>query len=167
MTVFDSFVSALAIFETEDRQLYEYRRNRISLTHALAVRLSQVFAKQSKALSADICLQISKSKKTINPDILVHDRHSGKQVLAVVCRNEYLSEEEQKALMVFAGTDRCELVMAVSFFPQKNYMLLYRATASNIEYYHFDRNTLTSETVRKRTEEKFRESKSQLVFKLS
>jgi len=136
LRVFDIFTSALRDFETGDRDLYSWPRNRLALTHALAQRLFSALSKDNPALFVDMSL---------NPDILVHNR-KGQTSLAVVCRNDYLTEGEQKNLMKLA--EKANLVMAVSFFPQKSYMLLYRATSSSIEYFHFDRNTLTVEAVR-------------------
>ena len=48
--------------------------------------------------------------------------------------------------------------------PQKNYLLVYAANEDRIEYYHFDRNSLTMEPVRKRSLEDSPESKDQLTL---
>ena len=47
---------------------------------------------------------------------------------------------------------------------QKNYMLIYVATEDRIEYYHFDRNSLTIEPVRKRDLGGKQEDKDQLTL---
>jgi len=142
LRVFDIFTSALKDFETGDKDLYSWPRNRLALTHALAQRLFSAVNKDNPSLFVDM---------SPNPDIMVHNR-KGQVSLAVMCRNDYLTEGEQKNLMKLAET--ASLAMAVSFFPQKRYMLLYRATSSSIEYFHFDRNTLTAEALKKKTFEK-------------
>lgn len=44
----------------------------------------------------------------------------------------------------------CDYVTAISFLPQKSYILVYIANENGMEYYHFDRNLLIMEPVRKR-----------------
>lgn len=44
----------------------------------------------------------------------------------------------------------CDYVTAVSFLPQKSYILVYIANENGMEYYHFDRNLLIMEPIRKR-----------------
>ena len=86
----------------------------------------------------------------------MHNRQSGHQILAIVCRNDYLTEQEQKDLSSLMegnpqeGTS-CDLVLAVSFMPQRSYMLIYIANDDGVEYYHFDRNLMIMEPVRRRT----------------
>lgn len=166
LRAFDLFTQALATFEEKDNSLYEWPRNRMALTHALAVRLEQALPEGHQELSVDMCPVLSKSKKALNPDIVVHNRKTGQVVLALVCRSEYLSEEEQQTLMELNAGRRCDLVLALSFFPQKQYMLIYRATPEKVEYFHFDRNTLTTDVVRKRTVNETPESSDQLKFRL-
>ena len=149
LKVFDAFTNALKNLDTQDSALYSFGRNRLALTHALALHLKSEFDNQESPVFSDMCLSVLKSQKTLIPDILVHNRQSSKKILAVMCRNDYLTEEEQKDLIAFSDSVQCELVMAVSFFPQKNYMLVYRVSKQGIEYYHFDRNTMTASAVRK------------------
>ena len=139
---FDIFVLALKNLETQDREIFKWAKNRISLCHALALQIYKIFSQQEPEISVDLC------PGTIKTDILVHNRKTCSRPLAVTCRTGYLTEEEQKALMKLAKASKSELVMAVSFFPARNYMLIYRAKESGIEYYHFDRNTLTCSAVR-------------------
>ncbi len=68
--------------------------------------------------------------------------------------------------MELNGSHRCDLVLALSFFPQKQYMLIYRATAEKVEYFYFDRNTMTTDVVRKRTVNEAPESGDQLKLGL-
>ena len=131
--VFDTFGKALALLESNDRQLYDWPRNRLALSHALAVHLHDLLADSKPRYSVDLCPVLTKSSKALNPDILVHNRQSGQQILSVVCRNEYLTESEQSELIRFRRTSSCELVLALSFMVQKNYMLIYAATEDRIE----------------------------------
>ena len=162
--VFETFGTALKNLETQDGILYSWPRNRIALSHALAQHLQELVSKQDQSLCVDMCPVLNRSSKAINPDILVHNRQTGLQALAVVCRNEYLTESEQEDLIRFRESSRCELILALSFMVQKNYMLIYVATEDRIEYYHFDRNSLTIEPVRKRDLGGKQEDKDQLTL---
>ncbi|MDT3389356.1 MAG: hypothetical protein LIR25_01985 [bacterium] len=161
---FETFGKALGLLEEQDRILYTWPRNRIALSHALADHLRDLVRESDDRLSVDLCPVLSRSGKTLNPDILVHDRESGRQVLSVACRNEYLTESEQEELIRFRRESRCELVLALSFMAQKNYMLIYAADEDRIEYYHFERNSMTLEPVRKRSLEDAPENKDQLTL---
>lgn len=148
--VFDAFGRALALLEKEDSCLYTWTRNRISLAHALAMHLKDIISKDDKSIAVDLCPVLAKSSRLINPDILVHNRTTGQQYLSIICRSEYLTEIEQRNLIELRKNSKCELVLGLSFKPQKNYMLIYVTTMDGIEYYHFNRNTQTLEPVRKR-----------------
>ncbi len=161
---FDTFGKALCLLETEDRELYSWSRNRLALSHALAVHLHDILSESKQRFSVDLCPVLRKSSKALNPDILVHNRQSGQQILSIVCRNEYLTETEQSELIRFRKESSCELVLALSFMVQKNYMLIYAANEDRIEYYHFDRNFMTLEPVRKREIGNKAESKDQLTL---
>jgi len=149
ITAFGTFGKALGLLEEQDSVLYTWPRNRIALSHALADHIRDLLS-GSGNLSVDLCPVFTRSSKVLNPDILVHDRAGGHQVLAVICRNEYLTEGEQDELIRFRRESKCELVLALSFMTQKNYMLIYVANEDKIQYYHFDRNSLTMEPVRMR-----------------
>lgn len=161
---FETFGKALGLLETQDSALYSWPRNRIALSHALADHIRDLAADPDKRLSVDLCPVFSRSSRALNPDILVHDREGGQQVLAVICRNEYLTEGEQDELIRFRRESRCELVLALSFMTQKNYMLIYAANEDRIQYYHFDRNSLTMEPVRMRNLGDVPESDGQLTL---
>ena len=161
---FETFGKALGLLETQDSALYSWPRNRIALSHALADHIRDLVADPDNRLSVDLCPVFSRSSKALNPDILVHDRAGGQQVLAVICRNEYLTEGEQDELIRFRRESRCELVLALSFMTQKNYMIIYAANEDRIQYYHFDRNSLTMEPVRMRNLGDVPESDGQLTL---
>ncbi len=151
---FEIFTKALALLETQDKELFTWPRNRITLTHALAVHIHDIL--EDPSYSVDLYPATTKSRRTSNADILVHNRQNGHQILAIVCRNDYLTEQEQKDLSSLMegnpqeGTS-CDLVLAVSFMPQRSYMLIYIANDDGVEYYHFDRNLMIMEPVRRRT----------------
>lgn len=151
---FEIFTKALALLETQDKELFTWPRNRITLTHALAVHIHDIL--EDPSYSVDLYPATTKSRRTSNADILVHNRQNGHQILAIVCRNDYLTEQEQKDLSsLMEGNSQegtsCDLVLAVSFMPQRSYMLIYIANDDGVEYYHFDRNLMIMEPVRRRT----------------
>ncbi len=159
--VFDIFTKALVSLETQDKALFSWPRNRIALAHALALHIHEELSPSS--YSVDLCPVISRSKKTINPDILVHNREKSHHLLSILCRNDYLTESEQKDLS-FMKTLGCDYVTAVSFLPQKSYILVYVANENGIEYYHFDRNLLIMEPVRKRVTDEPKVENKQLTL---
>ncbi len=148
LRIFDLFTVAMKNFETQDRILFSWNRNRIALSHALAMQLYRLIPEEESNLSVDLCPNISKSSKILEPEILLHDRDTGHKILAVVCRNDYLTEAEQKKLIELRKNLKCELVLALAFMPSKNYSLLYRVAMDYVEYYHFDRNTMTMDMIR-------------------
>ena len=161
---FETFGKALNLLEAQDSVLYSWRRNRVALSHALATHLYELLKDSDRKLSVDLCPVLSRSPKALNPDILVHNRETGSQMLSIVCRNDYLTEGEQDELIRFRRESKCDLVLALSFMVQKNYMLIYVANEDRIEYYHFDRNSLTIEPVRKRNLDSRTEDKDQLTL---
>lgn len=151
---FETFTKALVLLETQDKELFFWPRNRVTLTHALAVHIHDIL--EDPSFSVDLYPATSRSTRTANTDILVHNRRSGTQMLSIVCRNDYLTEQEQKDLLSLVESPAqenhpCDIVIAVSFMPQKSYMLIYIAGEDGMEYYHFDRNLMIMEPVRKRT----------------
>ncbi len=147
---FDTFGKALCLLESQDRELYSWPRNRLALSHALAMHISSLIDQKQK-LSVDLCPVLNRSPKALNPDILVHNRETKTQLLAIICRTDYLTESEQDELIRFRRESKCDLVLALSFMVQKNYMLIYVANEDRIEYYHFERNSQTMEPVRSRS----------------
>ena len=148
---FELFGKALDILEAQDSVLYSWPRNRVALSHALATHLYELLKDSDRKLSVDLCPVLSRSPKAINPDILVHNRETGSQMLSIVCRNDYLTESEQEELIRFRHESKCDLILALSFMVQKKYMLIYVANEDKIEYYHFERNSQTLEPVRSRS----------------
>ncbi len=168
---FDMFTQAVIRLENKDKELFSWPRNRITLTHALAVHLHDLL--ENPTYSVDLYHATTKSKYTANADILVHNRTTGHRILSIVCRNDYLTEHEQKALSSLITnapkeSGKPNLVLAISFMPQKRYMLIYIANEDGVEYYHFDRNLMIMEPVRKRIiEEKTYDEQQPSLVKLS
>ena len=160
---FDTFGKALCLLESQDRELYSWPRNRLALSHALAMHISSLIDQKQK-LSVDLCPVLNRSPKALNPDILVHNRETKNQLLAIICRTDYLTESEQDELIRFRRESKCDLVLALSFMVQKNYMLIYVANEDRIEYYHFERNSQTMEPVRSRSLETQADTAEQLTL---
>ena len=161
---FETFGKALNLLEAQDSVLYSWPRNRVALSHALATHLYEQLKDSDRKLSVDLCPVLSRSPKALNPDILVHNRETGSQMLSIVCRNDYLTEGEQDELIRFRRESKCDLVLALSFMIQKNYMLIYVANEDKIEYYHFERNSRTMEPVRSRNLENQPDTAEQLTL---
>ena len=160
---FDTFGKALCLLESQDKELYSWPRNRLALSHALAMHISSLIDQKQK-LSVDLCPVLNRSPKALNPDILVHNRETKTQLLAIICRTDYLTESEQDELIRFRRESKCDLVLALSFMVQKNYMLIYVANEDRIEYYHFERNSQTMEPVRSRSLENQTDTAEQLTL---
>ena len=160
---FDTFGKALCLLESQDRELYSWPRNRLALSHALAMHISSLIDQKQK-LSVDLCPVLNRSPKALNPDILVHNRETKTQLLAIICRTDYLTESEQDELIRFRRESKSDLVLALSFMVQKNYMLIYVANEDRIEYYHFERNSQTMEPVRSRSLETQADTAEQLTL---
>ena len=160
---FDIFGKALRLLDSRDKALYSWPRNRLALSHALAMHLSTLTDPKLK-LSVDLCPFLNRSPKALNPDILVHNRETKTQILAIICRTDYLTESEQDELIRFRRESKCDLVLALSFMVQKNYMLIYVANEDRIEYYHFERNSQTMEPVRSRSLETQADTAEQLTL---
>ena len=160
---FDTFGKALCLLESQDKELYSWPRNRLALSHALAMHISSLIDQKQK-LSVDLCPVLNRSPKALNPDILVHNRETKTQLLAIICRTDYLTESEQDELIRFRRESKCDLVLALSFMVQKNYMLIYVANEDRIEYYHFERNSQTMEPVRSRSLETQADTAEQLTL---
>ena len=161
---FETFGKALNLLEAQDGILYSWPRNRLALSHALAMHLYELLKESDRKLSVDLCPVLSRSPKALNPDILVHNRETGSQVLSIVCRNDDLTEAEQEELIRFRRESKCDLVLALSFMLQRNYMLIYVANEDKIEYYHFERNSQTLEPVRSRSLSDQKEPAEQLTL---
>ena len=142
--LFEAFIAALARLIDNDSVLFTWRKNHITISHRLAQHLEQVMFKElpvhhQEAYVVDLCVPILEDSRAIAPDILVHNR-SGKEnhrLMAIVCREGYLTEKELLNLHEFKNEAGCYLTLAIAFLPQKDYILIYRADETTIDYYHF------------------------------
>lgn len=165
--LFEIFVDALRHFVQQDNELFFWHRNKAAVVHRLASHLHVAFRKDLSLhadetnetymelpgkLYFDVGTTICIDQKNYIADILLHNRSIEKPVrlLAIICRDTYLSEDEQTSLYELQENGNCELVLALSFLPQKNYLLIYRAGNSKMEYYHFLQDELSCNLLKQR-----------------
>jgi hypothetical protein len=155
--LFEACISSLALLVEQDAQLFSWRRGRLAVCHRLAYHLEHlVFSPESLGKSEgrymDLCAAIPGDSRLITPDILLHNRSLEAPVrdMAIVCREGYLSEAELKALHELKVKADCELTLAIAFLPQKEYLLIYRADDTRIDYYHFNRSDFHCHLLKRR-----------------
>ncbi|MGI5910661.1 MAG: hypothetical protein ACOX6K_09880 [Sphaerochaetaceae bacterium] len=182
--LFEIFVDALRNLVQEDNELFSWPRNKAAVVHRLADHLhaalrrdlslhgddsSRTYLDLPGRQYVDVGVQFSIGTKTFSPDILLHDRSKDRPVrpLAIVCRDSYLSENEQTSLHELQETGDCELVLALSFLPQKNYLLIYRADDYRMEYYHFLRDELNCVILKRRELDGQQDDEQQLKLGIS
>lgn len=140
--LFEATIASLALLCEHDKQVFTWKRRRIPLSHCLANHLKTYLSSRTDhqgfatGMYIDMCVPVGTA---LVPDILVHNRNTlaPARDLAIVCRDDYLSEQELKELHDLKTAAECELTLAVAFLPQKEYLLLYRADEGRIDYYHF------------------------------
>lgn len=146
--LFDAFENALGYLLTEDSDLFEWHKAKASIAHCFASHLQMELrkvlglsldssARSSLALPLDMKVDIFPIVGTVPVDLLVHDR-KGNRPLAVVFYNDYLNKSQMDNLRKLQGLG-CNLVLAVAFLPQKDYILIYRSNGPRIDYYHFNK----------------------------
>ncbi|AEV29823.1 hypothetical protein SpiGrapes_2036 [Sphaerochaeta pleomorpha str. Grapes] len=146
--LFDAFESALSYLLTEDSELFEWHKAKISIAHCFASHLQRELrkvlglsldpsSKSSLALPQNMKVDIYPIVGTVPVDLLVHDRKESRP-LAVVFYNDYLNKSQMDRLRKLQGLG-CSLVLAVAFLPQKDYILIYRSNGPRIDYYHFNK----------------------------
>jgi len=142
--LFETFIVALGRLVDNDSVLFTWRKNHITISHRLAQHLGQVMfeelpVRHQEAYIVDLCVPVLEDTRAIAPDILIHDRNEKEphRLMAVVCREGYLTEKELLNLHDFKVEAGCHLTLAVAFLPQKDYILIYRADEATIDYYHF------------------------------
>lgn len=165
--LFEIFVDALRHLVQQDNELFFWPRNKAAVVHRLASHLhaalrrdlslhadeaNQSYMELPGKLYFDVGVAVNTEQKTFFPDIVLHDRSKDDPVrlLAIICRDNYLSEDDQISLHELQETGNCELVLALSFLPQKNYLLIYRADTYKMEYYHFLRDELSCVILKRR-----------------
>jgi len=138
--LFDKFVTGLTTLVENDKQLFFWRRNRIPVSHRLALYLQNELLKdQDQNMFVDMGLPILKEKGSLVADIIFHDRNEEKKdsLMAIICRDRYLTESELLDLHLLKIKGGCELPLALTILPEKSYALIYRASNSSIDYYHY------------------------------
>ena len=155
--LFETFIQALSTLVDQVSVLFSWRRNRVAVSHRLAQHLEQnllsVFSgSDMPQLLVDMCAPIVDDMKTLTPDIVVHNRdaRNPKRLMAIICRETYLTEEELVGLHDLKERGQCELTLAIAFLPERDYMLIYRSDEATIDYYHFFRNEKHCQLFRRR-----------------
>lgn len=142
--LFESYILALSRLVDQDNALFSWRKNRVAVSHRLAHHLQEglfgtLTLSQRNRYFVDMAGEVLDEGQALVPDILVHDRNTETphRLMAIVCREGYLTEHELWSLHELKVKGECELTLAMAFLPQKDYMLIYRADGSAIDYYHF------------------------------
>ncbi|WP_320129212.1 hypothetical protein [uncultured Sphaerochaeta sp.] len=146
--LFDAFEEALSHLIKEDKELFEWPKAKASIAHCFASHLhrelrkvlglsldesSRTFLALPQGMKVDIFPRIG----SVPIDLLVHDRKNSRP-LAVIFYTDYLNKGQMDKLRKLQGLG-CNLVLAVAFLPQKDYILIYRSNGSMIDYYHFSK----------------------------
>ncbi|MDD3366709.1 MAG: hypothetical protein PHS67_05565 [Sphaerochaetaceae bacterium] len=155
--LFETFIAALARLVDNDSVLFTWPKNHITISHRLAQHLEQVMfgelpVRHQEAYVVDLCVPILEDFRALIPDILVHNRKEkeGQRLIAITCRTGYLTEKELLYLHDFKNKAGCHLTLAIAFLPQKDYMLIYRADETTIDYYHFFREEKHCQLLKRR-----------------
>lgn len=155
--LFETFIQALSDLVDEDEVLFSWKKRRIAITHRLAVHLDHGFTEAFSSTKeappfVDMCAPIIDDSKIMIPDILVHHRTKNvpQHLLAVVCKEGYLTEQELLELHELRKVSQCELTLALSFLAPRDYLLIYRFDETTIDYYHFLRHEKHCQLFRRR-----------------
>ncbi|MFA6706902.1 MAG: hypothetical protein WCR91_03295 [Sphaerochaetaceae bacterium] len=156
--LFEACVSSLALLVELDKLLFSWRRPRIAICHRLAHYLEQtIFGQIHPSKPDEYVFDLSAPVggpefRTVNPDILLHNRDTDHPIrpMAIICRDDYLSEQELNLLQLLKTKAQCTLSLAIAFLPQKPYLLIYRADDEWIDYYHFERENSHCHLLRRR-----------------
>jgi hypothetical protein len=146
--LFDAFEGALSHLILEDSELFEWQKAKASIAHCFASHLHRelrnVLDLSPDTRTADffslpqqMSVDIFPTVGSVRVDLLVHDRKDCRP-LAVVFHNDYLNKNQMDKLRKLQGLG-CNLVLAVAFLPQKDYILIYRSNGQRIDYYHFNK----------------------------
>ena len=142
--LFETHIHALSLLVDQDELLFSWRRNRMPICHRLARHLESGLHEsfslhQRQTFFVDLCAPIMEDTNVMVPDIVVHNRnlHDPQRLMAIVCREGYFSEQELLDLHAIKAKGNCELTLGMAFLPNKEYILIYRADDTTIDYYHF------------------------------
>ncbi|MDD2231680.1 MAG: hypothetical protein PHO44_00280 [Sphaerochaetaceae bacterium] len=159
--LFQHFTESLAQVQNEDSMIFDWQKPKMAFCFRLALHL------QLRMPEFHVDLQPNPESKALPVcDILVHSREEQDyRPMALICKPDYLSNSEQDHLISLAS-DENTLVLAVAFFPKKDYFLVYRALQDRIEYYHFDRSTLSCEPLKNKDLPDLKGQEAQYSLKL-
>lgn len=142
--LFETYILALSRLVEQDAELFGWKRNRLAVGHRLAHHLQEGLfgaftSSQRNRYVVDMGAMVLNEPLALIPDILVHERGAKDphRLMAIVCREGYLTESELWSLHELKVAGSCELTLAMALLPQKEYILVYRADGSSIDYYHF------------------------------
>ncbi len=138
--LFETFIHALACVSAQDEYLFAQPSMRIPFSFRLASALEkELMPYLLETYFIDMGLPATQDTKALIPDILVHDRVNENKdvILAIVCRNGYLSEQELLGLHTLNNSSKCDLTLAIAVLPQQDYLLIYRSNELFVDYYHF------------------------------
>jgi hypothetical protein len=155
--LFDACIASVALLVQYDTALLSLRKSHIPMCYRLAHYLENTLlpdphSPETEGLVIDLGVQIANDSKTLVPDILLHDRNQEHPTrpLAIMCKEDYLTEQELEMLYDLKSRSLCNLPLAIAFLPQKPYVLIYRADEGWIHYYHFDVESSHCSLIRRR-----------------
>ena len=138
--LFETFIHSLSCVCEQDSYLFNQPSMKIPFSFRLASTLQkEVMPLLPDSYFIDMAIAATTEAKALIPDILIHDR--GKEnkdvLLAIVCKNGYLSEQELIGLHTLKNSSTCDLALGVAILPQQDYLLIYRSDEMFVDYYHF------------------------------
>ncbi|MFA7643504.1 MAG: hypothetical protein WCY74_09505 [Sphaerochaetaceae bacterium] len=155
--LFETYILAVSRLVEHDGALFGWRRNRVAICHRIATHLQEgLFGTfslaQRQRYVVDMGASLLEDPQSLVADIVVHDRGAQEphRLMAIVCREGYLTESELLGLHELKVKGNCELTLAMAFLPQKDYMLIYRADETSIDYYHFLREEKHCQLLKRR-----------------
>ncbi|MFA5571124.1 MAG: hypothetical protein ACOX0W_04560 [Sphaerochaetaceae bacterium] len=166
ITLFQAFISSLGSLVEHDSHLLELTKNRYSVTHRIAQELETRLEISHSPYYVDMAYPLKES--LITPDLLIHTREERESspLFSLVVRETYLTQKELMALHYLKEGSNCILPLAMSLLPHKNYILIYRAEGSTIDYYHYYKGEDHTTLLKKRPIEEVHSSIRQLTFPL-
>lgn len=158
LELLEVFINAIKALFSYDKTLFSKKKNRLAISHRIAVYLE----KELKDLTSDLSYHTLIKKKDYYPDILLHDR---KDVIALSLfwANDYLSKKDQDDITAFIKAEDPALSLGLSFLPDKDYILIYRFKDNYTDYIHLNKTNFERKFL-KRLEDEVEEDKSQQLL---
>ncbi|MCR5732699.1 MAG: hypothetical protein K6G51_07170 [Sphaerochaetaceae bacterium] len=142
--IFDAFRKALKELSRRDKELFSSKKNKIAITHRLALYLEEFFISRCVV---DICYNID----GYNPDIILHERN-GKILLAIWFKDDYLEKALQEEAKRFHDNFGC-FTLAFSILSDRDYYLVYRFASTYTDYLHISREDFSENLLKRMREE--------------